>query len=181
MNGESQSTGTVSSAFGVHALPDGVRSLSTFAEPAYVDLFTITTPLAGHGSAEEWARTVLEQAPLARHNARALWRLMGLRLGPRGSPDFVQGWKIAGRGEHWIRGETSSWYLRAQVVCLVEEGQVSVSLSLVYDQPLIAALVWALISGPHRRAVPVMLHQAVKIRGSMLAQASPLTEATGDM
>ena len=40
------------------------------------------------------------------------------------------------------RAETASWYLTAQAVCLVEEGQVSISLSFRYDRP-IAALVWA--------------------------------------
>jgi hypothetical protein len=52
--------------------------------------------------------------------------------------------------------------MTAQAVCLVEEGQVSISLSLRYDRP-IAALVWALVSGPHQRAVPVMLCRAVEL------------------
>jgi hypothetical protein len=94
--------------------------------------------------------------------SRVLWRLMGLRLGPRHSPDHVQGWKIAARSDNWLRVETASWYMTAQAVCLVEEGQVSISLSLRYDRP-IAALVWALVSGPHQRAVPVMLRQAVEL------------------
>ena len=85
-------------------------------------------------SPEQWARAVLEQAPLARRNARLLWRLMGLRLGPPHSPDHVQGWRIAARGDNWIRVETASWYMTAQAVCLVEEGHVSLSLSLRYDQ-----------------------------------------------
>ena len=96
-----------------------------------------------------------------------LWRLMGLRLGPRHSPDHVQGWKIAAHGDNWIRVETASWYMTAQAVCLVEEGQVSISLSLHYDHA-VAIVVWALVSGPHQRAVPVMLSQAVRLveRGS---------------
>jgi hypothetical protein len=153
---------TVSSLVGVHDVPEAVRALTTLAEPDYVDLFTVTTPQATDNSAEEWARAVLEQAPLARRNARMLWRLIGLRLGPPHSPDHVQGWKIAERGDNWLRIETASWYLTAQAVCLVNEDQVSLSLSLRYDRP-IAAFVWARVSGPHQRAVPVMLHQAVKL------------------
>ena len=80
-------------------------------------------------------------------------------LGPRHSPSHVEGWKIAARSGNWLRVETASWYLTARAVCLVEEGQVSISLSLRYDRP-IAALVWAVVSGPHRRAVPDMLRQA---------------------
>ena len=91
-----------------------------------------------------------------------LWRLIGLRLGPPHSPDHVQGWKIAERADNWLRIETASWYLTAQAVCLVNGDQVSLSLSLRYDRP-VAAVVWARVSGPHQRAVPVMLHQAVKL------------------
>jgi hypothetical protein len=144
-----------------HDIPEVVRCLSTLARPDYLDLFTATTTQAIDRSPEQWARAVLEQAPLARRNARVLWRLMGLRLGPRHSPEHVQGWTITARGDNWIRVETASWYMATQAVCLVEEGQVSISLSLHYDQP-VAALVWALVSGPHQRAVPVMLSQAVK-------------------
>jgi hypothetical protein len=153
---------TVSCLVGVSEVPEAVRSLTTLADPDYADLFTITTAMAADRSAEEWARAVLEQAPVSRRNARALWRFMGLHLGPRHSADHVQGWKIAARGDNWLRVETASWYLTAQAVCLVEERQVSLSLSLRYDRP-VGALVWTLVSGPHQRAVPVMLHQAVRL------------------
>jgi hypothetical protein len=152
----------VSSLVGVHDVPAAVRALTTFTTPAYVDLFTVTTPMAGNRSAEEWARAVLERAPLASRNARRLWRLMGLRLGPQRSPDHVQGWRIAARGDNWLRLETASWYLSAQAVCMVEHDQVSISLSVRYDR-LVAPLVWAAVSGPHQRAVPVMLRQAVAL------------------
>lgn len=138
-------------------------AVSTIEDPDYVDLFTAEAP--GGASAEEWARAILERAPVSRRNARRLWRLMGLRLGPRHSPDHVQGWKIAARGDSWIRLETGSWYLAAEAVCRVEDGRVSLSLSLRYDRRhrRVAALVWSFVEGPHRRAVPVMLHQAVKL------------------
>ena len=147
---------------GVQEVPETVRALTTLDEPDYVDLFTAEAPRATDSSAEEWARAVLEQAPVSRRNARRFWRLLGLRLGPPHSPDHVQGWTIAARGDGWIRLETASWYLTAQAVCLVEDGRVSLSLSVRYDRA-VAALVWAFVSGPHQRAVPVMLHQAVKL------------------
>ena len=163
MDVDVQPRATVSSRVGCQEVPEAVRSLTTFAEPDYVDLFTIEASGAGDSSAEAWARAVLERAPLSRSNARRLWGLMGLRLGPPGSPDHVQGWRIAERGDGWIRCETASWYTAAEAVCLVGDDQVSISLSLRYDQRLIARLVWAVIAGPHQRAVPVMLHQAVKL------------------
>jgi hypothetical protein len=153
---------SVSIAVGADAVPEAVRSLTTLTQPDYVDLFTITTPSAMDWSAEEWARAILEEAPVARHNARRLWRLLGLRLGPPSSPHHVQGWSVAGRGDDWVRAETASLYMTAQAVCLVEVGRVSISLALRYDRP-VARLVWALVSGPHQRAVPVMLRQAVRV------------------
>jgi hypothetical protein len=137
-------------------------ALSTFAEPDHVDLFTVAAPGATDHSPEEWARAVLEQAPVSQRNARRFWRQLGLRLGPPDSPEHVQGWKIAARGDDWLRIETASWYLTAQAVVLVEPAQVSLSLSLRFDRPP-ASLVWALASGPHQRAVPVMLRQAAEL------------------
>ena len=156
-------TNTVSSLVGVHQVPEAVRSLTTIGDPDYVDVFTVTTPVAAERSAEEWACAILERAALSRRNARVLWRLMGLRLGPQHSPDHVQGWKIVARGDNWLRVETASWYVTAQAICLVEEGQVSISLSLRYDRPVVAAPVWFLVVGQHQRAVPVMLRQAVRL------------------
>jgi hypothetical protein len=161
----------VETFIGRDAVPEAIRSLSTVDDPEYVDAFTLSTSLARDASAEGWARAVLEESPLARRSARRLWSLMGLRLGPPHSPDFVQGWRIADRGDGWIRGETSSWYLEAQLVCLVEEGRVSLSLSLRYRQRLVGLLVWALVVHPHQRAVPVMLHQAAKVVGATAASS----------
>lgn len=153
---------TVSSAVGVENVPQAIRSPVTLADPDYVDVFTITTPDASGRTPEEWARAILEEAPVSRRFPRILWRLLGLRLGPPGSPDYVQGWKIAGRGDDWIRVETGSWYASAQAVCLVGNETVSVSLSLRYDRP-IARLIWAPVSVLHQRGVPVMLKQAARL------------------
>ena len=153
--------GSVSTVVGPRNVPQTIRSLGSISKPDYVDLFTVRTAGATHGSAEQWARAILEEAPLSRRNARVLWRSMGLRLGPRGSPEHIQGWEIAARGDNWLLAETGSWYLTAQAVCAVEPDQVSISLSLHYDRP-VAAFVWRLIEGQHQKAVPVMLRQAVR-------------------
>ena len=152
----------VTSAIGLQEVPPPVRDLAVLDEPDYVDLFTITTDRAADRSPERWARTILEETPIARRHARRLWRLMGLRLGPPGSPDHVQGWAIGERGDRWIRLETGSWYLTARAVCLVDETEVALSLSIRHDRP-VGPAVWALVAGPHQRAVPAMLHQAVQL------------------
>jgi hypothetical protein len=122
----------------------------------------VATPDATAHSAEEWARAVLERSPLAHRSARRFWRLIGLRLGPAQATDHVGGWEVAARGDDWIRLRTASWYMAAQAICLTEEGQVCVSLSLRY-RSIVAKLVWALIAHQHQRALSVMLGQAVRV------------------
>jgi hypothetical protein len=149
---------TVSTAVGLTNIPDAIRGLDTLARLDYVDLFTATTSGTTDESAEEWARAALEETPTGR-SAPALWRLLGVRLGPTPSPDYVQGWTIADRGEDWIRIEATSWFMTAHAVVHVDDGHVSLALFVRYDRP-IAALIWPPVSVMHRRAVPVMLRQA---------------------
>ena len=145
-------------------VPEAIRALDTLANPDYVDVFRITTNEATSRSAEQWIRAAFEDAPLTRRFAFIPWRLLlGLRLGPRHSPDHVHGWKIADRGDNWIRVEASSWFMTAHAVVRVDERDVSVALFVRYDRP-IAALVWPPLSIGHRRAMPVVLRQALNAR-----------------
>jgi hypothetical protein len=149
----------VSTVVGLRDIPEEIRSLGALGGPDYVDLYTVTTSEATDRSPEEWARAVLEGTPLGQ-SARSLWRVLGLRLGPRHSGDYVQGWKIAARGDNWIRLETASWFMSGHAVVHVDEGRLSVALFLRYDHP-VAALVWRAVGGMHRRGVPAMLRQAL--------------------
>ena len=72
----------------------------------------------------------------------------------------MQGWKIAARGDNWIRLETASWFITAHAVVHVDDRHVSLALFIRYDRP-VAALVWPPVSIMHRRAVPTMLRQAL--------------------
>jgi hypothetical protein len=150
---------SVVSLVGVENVPDAVLEAGGMANPDYVDACTVPTPHAGERSAEEWARVVLEQTPTGQR-APLLWHLLGLRLGPP-SPEYVQGWRIAERGDNWIRVETSSWYMTGHAVALVDDDQVSIALFLRFDHP-IAALIWVPVGALHRRGLPVMLGQAVR-------------------
>jgi hypothetical protein len=156
--------GTVLTAVGLSNIPETIRALDTLVSPDYVDLFTAPAGGAADRSPEEWARAVLEHTPTGR-SAPVLWRSLGLRLGPRPSPEHVQGWMIADGGDDWIRIETSSWFMTAHAVLHVADGQLSIALFIRYDHP-VAALVWTPVSVLHRRAVPVMLRQALTSRDS---------------
>jgi hypothetical protein len=150
-------------AVGVRSVPPAARRLVTLEGPDYADYFVAATSGAGERTAEQWARTILEGTHAGR-SAPALWRLLGLRLGPRPSPDHVQGWHIAGRGDDWLRAETSSWYMTAQAIVGVDGDEVSLALFLRFDRR-IARLVWTPVGVMHRRGVPAMLRQAVMAQG----------------
>jgi hypothetical protein len=154
--------GSVSSAVGPESIPADIIDVSAMADASYADFFAIDTS-GGEESAETWARLLLEQSSTGR-SAPSLWRLLGLRLGPAGSAEHVQGWRIADRGDSWIRLETSSWFMTAHAVVRVGRNQVGIALFVRYDHP-VASGIWPPVSVLHRRAVPVMLRQAVGLHG----------------
>src|SRR5262249_27930003 len=100
-------------------VPQAIRALSTLASPDYVGLFTIATDGAAGRSPERWARAGVEDA--AGLAGQFVWRVLcGLRLERRPSPDYVGGWKIADRGDNWIRLEAASWFMTAHLVVEVD-------------------------------------------------------------
>jgi hypothetical protein len=135
-------------------VPDVIRSLSP--EHDYVDVFTLTTGAARDRSVEQWARAGIEDA--AGLAGQFVWRVvLGLRLETR--PDRVGGWKIADRGDDWLRVEASSWFLTAHMLVHVHDAQVTVATFIRYDTPL-ARLVWPRLAVGHRRAMPGLLRRA---------------------
>jgi hypothetical protein len=150
---------TVTTTVRQRTIPAAIRALDTLPSD-YADVFTATTSEAADTSPERWARVALEGAsPAGRFIA---WRvLLGLRLEPRPSPDYVAGWKIAGRGDGWIRLEASSWFMTANIVFQVDDGHVSFATLIRYDRR-IAALVWTPVSAVHRQLAPDVLRHAVR-------------------
>jgi hypothetical protein len=88
---------------------------------------------------------------------RFIWRgLLGLRLTRGRSPATVAGWRIGGRGEDWIRLETASSSLVANLIVQTTEGRVSLTTCL--DQGRCRdEVVWQALSAVHRRLVPRVL------------------------
>ena len=159
--------------FGGHDVPDRVRKLSTFGAPDYIDSFTIQTPAAQERSAEGRACSSLRRrrchgVPPA--DCGSSWVCGSVRR-QDSSAAHVQGWRaITDTGANWIRLDAESWYLSAQAVCLVDDPGVSISLSLRHDRRPVGRFVWAFVEGPHQRAVPIMLRQAVALVADPLAE-----------
>ncbi|MEA2516412.1 MAG: hypothetical protein QOG16_250, partial [Actinomycetota bacterium] len=140
-------------------IPDAISALDVLPSD-YIDLFVATTPQATDASPELWARVALEEASAA--GRFVAWRLLlGLRLESEPSQDHVAGWKIAERGEDWIRIEASSWFMTANIVFTVAENEVSFTTLIRYDRA-IAKAIWTPISAIHRQLAPGVLYAAVR-------------------
>jgi len=143
-------------------VPESIRSLSDLANPDYLDLFTATTNEASGKPAEDWARAVLEGGPgYLRLGVFVAQRLvLGLRLGPRRSPDYIHGWKIAKRDHSWIRIEGASWMVTTCLVFKVDEARLSMATFICYDRWM-AALVWPPVSIVHRKVGLALMRRAL--------------------
>lgn len=145
-------------------VPEVVRAADTMAAPDYVDGFSVAVRAGGPArSPEEWARAVFDGAPRAMYQFVVVgWRVvLGLRLGPRPSPDYVIGWRIADRGENWLRIETDSKILQAHIVFRLDQGQLTFSTSVRFVRRR-ARLVWSALTPVHVVVIPILLRSAVR-------------------
>jgi hypothetical protein len=143
-------------------VPDAIRSLGALANADYADVVTATiteTP----ADLEQLIEAALKGVP------RGLLVLipfvqrvfLGLRLQLRPSPDHLLGWKIADRGENWIRIEAASWFLTGHVVMHGDERQLSFASFIRYDRRL-AAFVWPPVSLIHRQVALALVRSGIR-------------------
>jgi hypothetical protein len=144
------------------SIPESIRSVSGMGRPDYIDVFTVTTNGAD-ATPEQWFRTALED--VAGRGGQFIWRgVLGLRLKSRPSTERVAGWKIADRGEEWIRLEASSLFMTAHLVTRLDDGQLFAGTFIRYDHS-IAPLIWVPASAVHRRMMPGLLVKTVRLQG----------------
>jgi hypothetical protein len=153
---------TMPSVIQLRNIPEAIRARSGMDCPDYIDLFTVTTNEAADATPEQWFRTALED--VAGRSGQYIWRgVLGLRLKSRPSTERIGGWKIADRGEDWIRLEASSWFLTAHLVTRLDDRHLFAGTFIRYDHP-IAPLIWVPVSAVHRRLMPGLLVQTVRLR-----------------
>jgi hypothetical protein len=138
-----------------HDVPEAVRRVSAMARPDYVDLFTVAASGAGEASPEQWGRAAVED--VAGLGGQFVWRVMcGLRLDPRPANDRVGGWKLAERGDRWLRLEAASWFMTAHLVVMRDDDGVSVATFIRYDR-MAGAIIWPTLAVVHRALMPGLL------------------------
>jgi hypothetical protein len=160
----------VSKVVGYDEIPKAIRSLSPLVRPDYADMFSAATGGPAGASLEQRLREVFEDSPvLVRVGVPLVQRmLLGLRLSrPPSAPGHLIGWKIAERGNEWIRLEANSWLITAHIVGAVVDGHVCVATFVRYEH-VAAALVWPPVSIAHRHVALRLMqrHVVVHTRGS---------------
>jgi hypothetical protein len=140
------------------------------AKPDYSGAFEVMITDPHPRSPEQWARATFEGAPRAvQWFLRVGWRsVLGLRLGPRASPDHVLGWKIVTAGPEAVTLEVRSGLVSARKVVRVQDSRVILTTFVRYERRWAGAL-WSAIAPIHHRAEPYVLGRAASHLGSTTA------------
>lgn len=137
----------------------------------YDDSFEAPRSAGDDRTPEQWARAVFEDAPRP-----VRWFLvsgfrygLGLRFGPRPSPEHVLGWAIIHRSPDSLTIEACSWFLTSRLVFRAETTRFTQSTYVRYDRR-IAAIIWPPVSILHRQIVPrILWHAAMRARAPLPA------------
>jgi Protein of unknown function (DUF2867) len=129
----------------------------------YDDSFAAPRAAADDRTPEQLARAVFEDAPRP-----VRWFLvggfrygLGLKFGPRPSPEHVLGWAIIDRSPDSLTIEARSWFLTSRLVFRTETTRVTQSTYVRYER-WIAAIIWPPVSILHRQIVPRVLQRAAR-------------------
>ncbi len=137
-----------------------VRAAGTVVDADYASAFAIGVGSQARSS-EEWARIVFEDAPmLVRWLVVLGWKaILRLRLGPRGSPEYVLGWKIHSIGCRCITLMVRSPLITAAKVVQVDDSRLVVATFVRFERRL-ARAVWSAVAPVHHRIEPLLLSLA---------------------
>jgi hypothetical protein len=143
------------------AMPPGARALGTLPRIDYEDAFLVETGPARDRTAEQWARAMLEHAPIMLRNALPwAWFALGLRLGPARSDRFVLGWELR-RSTPDDALLTAGSRLGAAAELLFKRQQHTLLFATFVQQETgIARAAWVGVAPLHRRVVRHLLEQA---------------------
>jgi hypothetical protein len=127
----------------------------------YEDAFLVRTGPAQDRTGEQWARAILEDAPVSTRNALSRgWSALGLRLASTQSDRFVLGWDVR-RSTPDVALLSASGGLGLSGELLFERQQHTLLFAtFVQLENRIARGLWAGIVPRHRQVVQDLLEQA---------------------
>lgn len=143
------------------AMPPAARRLNTLSHVDYEDAFLVRIGHAPDRTAEQWARAILQDAPILTRSALLLgWSSLGLRLSTARSDRYVLGWEVLGSTQGFaLLAAGSRLGLPAQLL-FKRERHTLLFCTFVQRENTIAHAVWAGVEPVHRRVVPRVLEQA---------------------
>jgi hypothetical protein len=141
--------------------PPAARGLSTLSHVDYEDAFLVETGPAQDRTGEQWARAILEDAPMSTRSALSRgWSALGLRLGSTQSDRFVLGWEVRrSTPDIALLGATGRLGLSGELLFECQQHTLLFA-TLVQLDNRIARTVWARIAPRHRQVVRDLLEQA---------------------
>jgi Protein of unknown function (DUF2867) len=140
------------------AVPPAARALSTLSRVDYADAFMLGGRPPRHRSPEQWARTILEDAPAGtRSRLLAGWSALGLKLGSSRSDRFVLGWEIRDSTPDFVLlSAGSSIGMPAQLLFKREPDGLLLATFVQHDNPAARAM-WAGTESVHVAVVRRLL------------------------
>jgi hypothetical protein len=144
------------------AVPPGAQALSTLPRVDYADAFLVEADRAQDRTAEQWARALFAHPPMVMRRAlRALLTsVLGLRLGPDDSEEFVEGWEVRHSAPDLVRlGASSRIGLSAELL-LKRERQRLLFVTVLCLDTVVARGVWAGLAPVHRQVARSLLEPA---------------------
>jgi hypothetical protein len=142
-------------------VPPQARALSTLARIDYADSFVVATGQPDGRTPEQWARTILDRAPIALRGALvSAWIALALRLRRGHSDGFILGWELLRSGaDHALLGARSRIGMPAEL--LVQRWHSGVLFAtFVRHQNALARAVWAATEPGHAPVVRYVLERA---------------------
>jgi hypothetical protein len=145
--------------------PRAARAISTLPRIDYEDAFLAETELVSERTGEEWARAILEGAPLAAQaQLRWGWLMLGLRLGWPGSDGHVLGWKVRHSEPNFVLLGAGSWVgMPAELLCQRQADGLLFATFVQHQNPIVRAA-WAAVEPVHVQVVPRLIAPAVAWR-----------------
>ncbi len=143
------------------AVPRAARALSTLSHADYEDAFLVETGPAQDRTGEQWARAMLEDAPMVIRSAlRSGWFALGLELGSPRSDRFVLGWEVRrSTPDFALLGVSSRLGLRAELLFKRQEHALLFA-TFVQQENRVGRAVWAGVAPVHRPVVRYLLERA---------------------
>jgi hypothetical protein len=130
----------------------------------YSDSFTVGRASSDPRSAEDWFRAAFEGSPaVIRHGLPVIWRsVLGLRMGPRPSPDHVLGWRRVSTEPELAVYETQSGIAEANLVMRLEANRAVLTTFVHHLKPAIVSSIFVVAGPVHRAVIPFLLDRAAE-------------------